>query len=239
MDGKRIAIVIGSSEHEDSRLSFLESPAQDAMKLTQVLQNTKIGNYEVKLFLNAPSYNVNKAIESLFKDRKREDVLLLYFSGHGVLDDYGRLYFATTDTKPELLRSTAISASFVNEIMSNSRSRNQVMILDCCHSGAFNRGLTTDIGRGRVAITSSDALQFSLEKQTEEGLPNTGIFTNAMVKGLETGYADLNGDGQISVFELYNYVYQQLKKQETRQTPKFSAFDIEGDPIIAENCRKA
>ena len=45
------------------------------------------------------------------------------------------------DTERDLLEATAISADFVSERMSQSRSRRIVLMLDCCYSGAFTAGL--------------------------------------------------------------------------------------------------
>lgn len=67
--------------------------------------------------------------------------------------------------------------------MDQSRSRRQVLILDCCNSGAFVQGTKAQLGGtmgivsafqgyGRYVLTASDATQFagrateSLEKQT-------------------------------------------------------------------------
>ena len=85
----------------------------------------------VKRLINRPSHEVRREIETFFAGRKRNDLLLLYFSGHGVKDDDGRLYLTTTDTQRGLFRSTAVPATFVNETMTASRSRRQVLILDC------------------------------------------------------------------------------------------------------------
>jgi uncharacterized caspase-like protein len=95
---------------------------------------------------------------------------LLYVSCHGIKDLNGILYFATSDTNRKLLRATAISANFVNEVMLESNSRRQVLLLDCCFSGAIARGMKSgdkDIhsneqfqGRGRAVMTASDATVF-------------------------------------------------------------------------------
>ena len=72
-------------------------------------------------------------------------------------------------TRKNLLRATAVPASFVHEIMNDSRSKRQVVILDCCFSGAFAEGLlakddgAVDVqtqlgGEGRVVLTSSTSL---------------------------------------------------------------------------------
>ena len=66
-----------------------------------------------------------------------------------------------------LLRSTAIEDSFVNDVMQSSRARSIVLVLDCCHSGAFGKGLapksatTVDVehrfeGRGGMTLIGVD-----------------------------------------------------------------------------------
>jgi hypothetical protein len=162
--------------------------------------------------------------------------LLLYFSCHGILDPRGRLYFVTANTKKQLLDSTGISARWVKEQMDHSRSQRIVLLLDCCYSGAFARGLRRGSagaeeileqlgGRGRVVITASDTMEHAYESK----------FTNAVVVGLKTGAADLNGDGQVSVDELYHYVYDQVRQNTSGQTPTMSADGMRGQLYLAKN----
>jgi len=238
MAGRRIAIVIGTGEYDDQRLTDLRGPAQDAMRLTKFLQDQKLGKYEVKMFVNSSSQSVNKAIEKFFASRDRDDTVLFYYSGHGVKDASGRLYFSTTDTSTDMLRSTAISASFVNEVMNESRSKNQIMLLDCCFSGSFAKGLSDS--RGRIVITSSSAVQYSFEtKESDDDSLETGVFTSSMIYGLESGEADLNSDGKITCFELFNYIIWKLEdKQMMSMTPKMWAFDLSGDIVISDSSRR-
>jgi uncharacterized caspase-like protein len=189
---------------------------------------------------------VRREIETFFANRKRDDLLLLYFSGHGVKDDDGRLYLATTDTQRGLFRSTAVPATFVNETMTASRSRRQVLILDCCHSGAFARGMvakggeSVDIrsrfdGRGRVVLTASNATQYAFQGDEIIGEGSRSVFTHHLVRGLETGKADLDGDGWVSLDELYDYVYDQVTDETPQQTPGKWTFDLQGDIAIARS----
>lgn len=238
MAGRRIAIVIGTGEYDEQGFLDLQGPAQDAMRLTKFLQDQSFGKYEVKMFVNSSSQSVNKAIKKFFVNTARDDTVLFYYSGHGVVDPSRRLYFTTTDTNKDMLRSTAISASFVNEVMNESRSKNQIMLLDCCFSGAFARGLSDS--RGRVVITSSSSVQYSYERKEEGNSLPTSVFTSTMIDGLETGEADLNSDGNITCFELFNYIIWKLEdKQMPGVTPKLWAFDLSGDIVIAESSRKS
>jgi uncharacterized caspase-like protein len=100
---KRLALIIASYDYQDDSLQQLVAPAQDAEGLAQVLKDATIGDFETKVLINRPSHEVRFEIESFFTGRKRTDLLLLYFSGHGVNDDDGCLYLATTDTREQRL----------------------------------------------------------------------------------------------------------------------------------------
>jgi formylglycine-generating enzyme required for sulfatase activity/uncharacterized protein YcfJ len=247
MTEKRVALIIASYQYDDAKLRRLVAPAQDAEGLTRALSNPVIGNFEVQTLLNEPSYKVNEAIESFFADRKRDDLLLMYFSGHGIKDEEGKLFLATGNTRRKKLRSTSIPTTFVNEVMRHSRSRRQVLILDCCYSGAFARGMIVraiqDVGtgeyfgegRGRVVLTASDAIQYSFEGDEVNGEGVRSVFTHTLVRGLETGKADLDGDGYITFEELYDYVYDRVTDEMPQQEPRKWTFDVKGEIIIARN----
>jgi len=245
--GKRLALIVASYEFQDDTLQQLVAPAQDAEALARVLDDAAIGGFDqVKVLTNRPSHQVRLEIASFFADRKRDDLLLLYFSGHGVKDDDGRLYLATTDTRRKLLRATAVPATFVNETMTASRSRRQVLILDCCHSGAFARGMVAKggesvgvpdrfEGRGRVVLTASNSTQYAFQGDEIIGAGSRSVFTHHLVQGLETGQADLDDDGWVSLDELYDYVYGRVTDGMHQQTPGKWTFDLQGDILIARN----
>ena len=178
-----------------------------------MLEDPAIGGFQVQTLIDQPSHKVSLEIESFYDNRKRDDLLLLYFSGHGIKDADGRLYFATIDTQlvqHNVRRATAVGAHFVNEVMSRSRSRRQVLLLDCCYSGAFKEGMLAKgdkrvgagdqfEGQGRVVLTASDALQYSFEGERVEGEGIRSVFTSTLVHGLETGEADMDGDANYSI----------------------------------------
>jgi len=242
MSGKRYALIIASYEYSDSKLRRLIAPPQDAEALARVLQDPRIGNFEVQALLNRPSHEVRQAVEAFFADRKRDDLLLLYFSGHGI-KKWGRLYFAALDTDYRIPRSTAIPASLVNEVMGDSLARRQVLLLDCCYSGAFGRVKGDEIagveeqvgGRGRVVLTSSNALQYSFEGDAVVGEGTLSVFTRVLVRGLETGEADLDTDGHISFDELAEYVYEGVTAEVGQQRPQRFVTAGEGKIITARN----
>lgn len=246
MDGKRSALILASYDYEDPGLQLLRAPARDAEALARVLRDPEIGGFEVRTVLNQPAHVANLAVEEFFAERRPDDLLVLHFSGHGVKDDSGELYFATADTKLRRLGSTTVSAGFVNRQMSRSRSRRVVLLLDCCYAGAFERGMAPKAdqavhvqdqfgGRGRAVITASGAMEYAFEDAeltaTSELRPS--VFTRAVVEGLESGDADRDQDGFVGLDELYDYIYDRVHEVTPNQTPGKWTFGIQGELHIA------
>ena len=244
----KYALIIGNNRYTDQKLAQLKTPAADSQALARVLKDQSIGSFdEVLPLVNKTEFQVSRAISTFLANKKPEDLVLVYFSGHGILDDRGRLFLALKDTQTNLLNSTAISASFIADEMDSCRSKRQILILDCCHSGAFGRGVkggeqkavteTTfeGSGFGRVVLTASDSTQFALEgdqviKQTE-----LSLFTHVLLEGLQTGKADINNDGYISLDEWYDFTYAQVLSTTPKQVPHKWSYRQQGDLIIAKN----
>src|SRR4051794_15095503 len=246
MAGTRSALLVAAFEFEDEKFRQLRAPSRDAEALAGVLGDQAIGDFDVKTLINQPWDMVNQEIEAFCSDRSPEDLLLLYFSCHGIKDPTGRLYFAMANTKFDRLRSTGVSATFVSEQMEYSRSRRIALLLDCCYSGAFVKGLraraTEDVqvkdhfeGRGRVVITASRATEYAFEADdVAVGDAQPSLFTGAVVTGLATGQADRNEDGVVTVDELYDYVFDEVKGKVAGQTPG-RWVDLEGELVVARN----
>jgi hypothetical protein len=88
-------------------------------------------------------------------------------------------------------------------------------------------------GFGRVVLTSSTSEQCSFEEEeiSKEGV--LSIFTNAIVRELKTGEADIDGDNCISVTDLYHYVDGCVTSE--RQSPTINTFSQQCEICIARN----
>lgn len=227
----KVALLIGVSEY-GSGFNQLPAAPKDMEAMQRVLQHPDIGDFdEVMPLVNPDPQEMGTAIENVFGGRNRNDLVLLYFSGHGVKDENGNLYLATRTTRKnergELFRSTAIAARFVQEIMSDSRAKRQVVILDCCFSGAFGDGLiakddgSVDVrkqlgGEGRAVLTSSTSTQYSFEQKGSD----LSVYTRYLVEGMETGAADLDEDEVISVDELHEYASIKVQRAAPAMKPE-------------------
>lgn len=237
--GVKRALLIGVSEYGQG-LEPLPGATKDLEEIKRILGSPQLGNFvDVRTLSNPDRQEMEEAIEELFATSTKDDLVLLFFSGHGVKDSSNQLYLANRITRKnqegELVRKTAVSARDIHDIMKDSRSKRQVVILDCCFSAAFRKGLlvkddgSVDLqnqlgGEGRAILASSTDYSFSqLDKQLS-------IYTQYLVEGIETGKADLNRDKVISLDELHKYIEKRIRETFPVMTPKIYT-DQEGSKI--------
>lgn len=243
----KYALVIGNTDYADPGLAQLTAPGKDAEDFARVLKDKSLCEFDdVRVLLNQVSSAIIEAIDEFFDQKKPDDLLVLYFSGHGVRDELGALYLAVKNTIRSRLRSTAIKSDYIREVMDQSRSRRQVLVLDCCNSGAFEQGTKAatgvsvgtasafEGGYGRIILTASDSTQFAWEGDKVIGETDNSLFTHFLVEGLE-GEADIDGDGRITVDELYDYAYEEVKHATPKQTPSKFSSKQQGEIILRQN----
>jgi EAL domain-containing protein (putative c-di-GMP-specific phosphodiesterase class I)/uncharacterized caspase-like protein len=246
----KIALLIGVSEYPNG-LEPLPGAVRDIEALRQVLEDPEIGEFEVKTLPNPDRQTMQGEIEALFTGAERDDLVLLYFSGHGLKDETGKLYFATSITRKnhnnQLVTTSTVPASFVHEMMNRCRARRQGIILDCCFSGAFDLNLAVkddssidlqgQLGaEGRFVLASSSHIQNSFEQKDASGL---SIYTNCLVNGLRTGEADLNRTGNISIRDLHLYLSNKVREVSAHMTPKLIVLKELGFEVMLAKSRMA
>ncbi|MFF7413468.1 caspase, EACC1-associated type [Streptomyces lydicus] len=234
--GRRDALLIATGTYENPALKPLRSPRQDCEGLAAVLGDPAIGGFAVQQLVDGASYEVKRALEQFFRNRGRDDLLLLHLSCHGIKDDEGHLSFAARDTDKDLPASTAVPAAFLHDQMARCRARTIVVLLDCCYSGAFLPGAKGDdyvqvreelAGHGRAVLTATNRTEYAWEgDHLEAAAPQPSRFTGALIEGLRSGDADADQDGRITVTELYEYVFEYLHHTGARQRPQMWA-DLE------------
>jgi hypothetical protein len=245
----KVALLIGVSEYQPG-LPPLPGAVKDVEAMQRILTNPEMGGFaeaDVTVLKNPQREEMEEAIEQLFNNRQKEDLVLLYFSGHGIKDEKGKLYLSTRATRKEngkLKKTSVVAATMLHENINDGRSERQVLILDCCFSGAIAQGMsvkddgTVNVeeqlgGKGRAILTSSTSTQYSFEQNNAEEPTSSGlsVYTQYLVEGIEKGAADQDGDGWISVDELHEYVSKKVTEAAPAMTPKFFPVE-EGHKIL-------
>jgi hypothetical protein len=235
---KKIALLIGVTENKD--YNFLHSAAANNMAAMQrVLQDPNLGAFErVESLINPNLETMQNAIQSVFAGCGINDLALLYFSGHCILNEEGHLYFTTSITTQDNLLATSLPASFMKQQLSLSNAERQIVILESCYNQSFTEGLSDKsvaininkelADKGRTILTSSTAIQTSLE---EEKI-NLSLYTQYLVEGIETGAADRDGAGLIYVRELHNYAQEKVQNVNPKIQPYLIGDEKEFDVVL-------
>ena len=178
----KYALLVGVSNYRQAPdLQPLPSAVKDVEAFAQVLEDSEIGGFDhVKTLLDEEASVVSSEIEILLNGLCRKELVLLFFSGHGIKDDEGNLYLAVPNTCKDagtLVRSTAVDAALVRKSMNRCKSQHKIVILDCCFSGAFSEGFlakddgTIDIQKNSTCKKSGDMDEDSIQNQ-----PNYVLF---------------------------------------------------------------
>jgi hypothetical protein len=249
IEAGRYALIVATGKYADPKLSALRSPDRDADRLAKALRDPKIGAFEVDVSRNEEADPLRRRLARFFSNRRRDDVLFVHFSCHGIKDESGELYLAAADTEKDVLAATGIEARWLNARIARTRSARVVVLLDCCYSGSFPSGMSSradegvDVkeqlgGRGRAVITASTSTEYAYEGNELKGEGQPSVFTGAVVDALETGKADRDQDQRIEVTELYHYVHDRVTEATGNQKPRMSN-ELEGPFYIARSTYEA
>ncbi|MBM4328238.1 MAG: hypothetical protein FJ118_13870 [Deltaproteobacteria bacterium] len=224
--GDLYAVIVGVSKYKNPRVPELSVSDKDARDFAAFLkgQSSLFRALHVNLLCNeeATKTAVEKELYYGLRRAGKDDTVVVFLSGHGADDpgSPGEFFFLTYDADPEFLAATAVHMNR-QWFLSRLDSRRVVLIADACHAGGFSvrgaKSLSTSLERftrqfreseGRILITSSRADEIS---QEDPDLGNS-LFTYNLLNGLK-GAADKDKDGIVTLRELYDYVYENTRKQ--------------------------
>jgi hypothetical protein len=134
--GKRLALLIGNQSYRDPDLLPLRGARNDVDALARVLHDPEYGDFEVRCFLDNSRTEILSALSQALDKAERGDFLLIYYSGHGVLDRSGRLFLATRDTYRAAMLATSIAARDLRDMIEGSDCDQVLLLLDCAYSGS-------------------------------------------------------------------------------------------------------
>jgi branched-chain amino acid transport system substrate-binding protein len=249
----KYALLIGIASYGEG-VPPLPSVGRDVEAMREIFEDPALGDIpanHMAVLIDPRRTEMEQAIENFYlTKRAADDVLIFYYSGHGQLDpvNYTELLLSTGESQKisrdgslYLESSTMLPASKVREYMDRSSSRCKVVILDCCHSGAFVQGMTADKvantirpdlinrsirkafdgvnGAGRAVLASSANIETSLVQDNDDGL---SVYTNYIVEGIKTGKAAPHHDTEnIKAKDLHDYVRKSVIQKYSNMTPQF------------------
>ena len=233
--GDYYALVIGNSDYR--HLPDLKTPRNDAAVVSNLLKE-RFG-FEVQTIYDASRYDVLSALNELRANRTEADNILIYYAGHGELDEANmRGHWLPVDAEPN---STAnwISNVAVTDILNAMSARHVLVVSDSCYSGTLTRSALAQLESGlsevaraawqramvkkrsRTALTSG-----SLAPVLDEGGEDHSVFARAFVDALIA--IDGVMEGQRLYQEIAARVTYAAERYRFDQVPQYAPIKFSG-----------
>lgn len=213
---RRRAILVGVNDYTDPSFPPLRHARADAEALAALLQDEQGGFDEVTLLTGVDLATTIAALQRARSELRREDELVVYFSGHGTRTDTGDRYLLLSDSRARDLPHTALSLTALQDFFASLPPARKALIVDACFNGegksAARRlaGALPPESLRAASMGPGEAHLFA----TSPGRPSResdalghGVYTHYMLEALSWSFseADLDGDRVVSAYEAHDY----------------------------------
>ncbi len=230
------AVVVGVASY--SHMPPLQYTDDDAYRMYAFLKSPEGGalkDDQIKILVDgdATKDKILFAMDEIFRNAGPNDLVLMYYSGHGLKGSFLPIDFDGLNNK--LLHKE------ISGILNRSKAKYKLFIADACHSGSmFNEKGTIDntlksyysslanAAPGTALILSSKSGETSLESS---GL-RQGVFSHFLLRGLK-GEADTDYNNIVNVQELYEYISKNVKVYTAQQQSPVIQGDYDRDMTVS------
>lgn len=232
---RRLALLIGVNDYLElpdqpssaSILADLSYAEDDARAFAGVLASGRMGTWDTELLVGrrAAQRRAQLSLKKLFFDATENDVVMVFFSGHGSRDSIERNeHFLMFHDSLSDDATTGINFRTLERWIAGSKAGHIIVIVDACRSGFVPQGAKGDLqmpgqvdqdkllsvqlsnSTNRVIMTSSRGDQTSWE---DDSL-GQGVFTHYLIEALRGAALEQSGDDFVDLGEVYNYTRQMV-----------------------------
>ncbi len=227
--GRYHALIIGNNAYR--YLPTLDTPINDAQDLAKVLQ-ARYG-FETTVLKDATRYDILKALNEYRKKLTEKDNFLIYYAGHGTMEEVTRRgFWLPVDAE---LENTAnwISNQDITDLLRIMSASHVMVIADSCYSGALTRSSVARLESGMSPEKKAEWIKLMLKARSRMALTSGGlnpvldggaeghsVFANALIKALQ------KNKGILESFRLYTevsaLVAHAAREQDFHQVPEFA-----------------
>jgi len=250
---KKHALVVGNSEYANNEyFESLPFCVNDAEIVYNRLccQETSIFCKDTSIIIhNATLINFISSIDKFCNNIKPNELVLIYFAGHGISLKGSSYHLVMTDTLANS-KSVALSSFNIDMLIPVFREKNinsYIVILDSCRSAkalqsvgirarSFDESEFSEInrdlvGEGKIVIASSQGFQDAIE---DEELQH-GVFSYYFLEALDSSGKDGKKEF-LSINDIYRHVCEAMGRHSSyTQKPEMSGVNINGEILISKN----
>ena len=223
--GEYHALVIGNNEYAD--LENLGTAVNDARQIASVLSEQY--GYQTRVLENASHLEIVQALADYQEQLGKLDNLMVYYAGHGLIDERQNGYWIPTDASMTD-KKTWIPNKVITEFMSSMQAKHVMVIADSCYSGTMSgsaiRPFPEDVEENDILFTSRVKARTvltsgGLQPVLDSGGDGHSIFASALLDVLK------ENDGVMEGYRLYKALEQQVRLRSKlsgiQQIPEYTA----------------
>lgn len=239
--GTRWAVVVGVSQYEHlpppAQLRFAHRDAEAFAAFLRSREGGALPASHIQLLTdrNATLPAIRAALNTwLVQSAGPEDIVYVFFAGHGVAAERGEAFFVAHDSDPQNLHATGLTFAEVESTLTRQlRASLVILVADACHAGqlgwtSFTPNIPGNSGpalenlaqgdRSILKLLAARPSERSFEDERWDG--GHGIFTYSLLEALR-GRADRDGDRSIRASEAIDFISQNVPAQTaTQQNPR-------------------
>jgi hypothetical protein len=158
----------------------------------------------------ATQARIDAAFTEQLKKLRPDDLLIVYYAGHGTKSDEGNdVFLASYDAGDDDVEGWSINS--IPGKINGSKCSRVLWLIDCCYSGQAGMAIAKQLkGPAYAAVTSSAASESSTEHWT---------FTEALLDAFRgASYVDLNHDGTVTLAEFAAHVEADMNAAEEQRS---------------------
>lgn len=208
-------VLIGAAYHRDEELPAVPQVAANVADLASIFTDPRIGGYPIEHCIVSPERASVEDVGDLLHDaaEQAEDLLLFYYSGHGVIGRGGELYLSLYNTRFHLPEYSALRFETVRGTFLDSAATSKIVIIDSCYSG---RAIGSTLAGGYPALqqleitgtytlTSAPPNSVALVRAGERHTAFTGRLLALLREGIP------HAGNLLSMGEIYQGLYARLR----------------------------
>ena len=201
----------------------LHQTTKDAKRFKEVM-STQTKDITLLTSKNVTRANVLEKLRAICNRAQKDDRVIFFYSGHGM---------------PGAICGYDMPISYddIVGVLSTSAAKEKIAFIDACHAGTMAKNATDGSWTKSIKGKKDQAFFVSCradEYSVESTILGAGFFTQALLKGLQ-GKSDKDGNKEITVLELFKYVYGDvLKRSKEKQHPQLIAPKEMYDVVVAK-----